>query len=168
MYNYEWDIETGGYILLPSKITGVTKEVRPVFSEELRFLGLDRDYGWDFPDCEGPLMWAEARRYFYKGELVCEASGGGLYEMPTLKNVIKDLRITPVDIEMMLSKNESVMDGLVQKTLWYSSHHSSANSLSLNQRLTANDQRLLKKFIGCISSTTPLMRCLEIFLALRI
>lgn len=117
MYNYEWDIETGGYILLPSKITGVTKEVRPVFSEELRFLGLDRDYGWDFPDCEGPLMWAEARRYFYKGELVCEASGGGLYEMPTLKNVIKDLRITPVDIEMMLSKNESVMDGLVQKTL---------------------------------------------------
>ena len=40
MYNYEWDIETGGYILLPSKITGVTKEVRPVFSEELRFLGL--------------------------------------------------------------------------------------------------------------------------------
>ena len=47
-------------------------------------------------------------------------------------------------------------------------HHSSANSLSLNQRLTANDQRLLKKFIGCISSTTPLMRCLEIFLALRI
>ena len=72
MYNYEWDIETGGYILLPSKITGVTKEVRPVFSEELRFLGLDRDYGWDFPDCEGPLMWAEARRYFYKGELVCE------------------------------------------------------------------------------------------------
>lgn len=104
MYNYEWDIETGGYILLPSKITGVTKEVRPVFSEELRFLGLDRDYGWDFPDCEGPLMWAEARRYFYKGELVCEASGGGLYEMPTLKNVIKDLRITPVDIEMMLSK----------------------------------------------------------------
>ena len=117
MYNYEWDIETGGYILLPSKITGVTKEVRPVFSEELRFLGLDRDYGWDFPDCEEPLMWAEARRYFYKGELVCEASGGGLYEMPTLKNVIKDLHITPVDIEMMLSKNESVMNGFVQKTL---------------------------------------------------
>ena len=27
MYNYEWDIETGGYILLPSKITGVTKHI---------------------------------------------------------------------------------------------------------------------------------------------
>ena len=26
MYNYEWDIETGGYVLT-TKITGVTKEV---------------------------------------------------------------------------------------------------------------------------------------------
>ena len=60
MYNYEWDIETGGYILLPSKITGVTKEVRPVFSEELRFLGLDRDYGWDFPDCEEPQQFSKS------------------------------------------------------------------------------------------------------------
>ena len=38
MYNYEWDKETGGYIL-STKVTGVTKEVRPVFAEELRFLG---------------------------------------------------------------------------------------------------------------------------------
>ena len=64
MYNYEWDRETGGYILQPMKITGVTKEVRPVFAEELHFLGFDRDHGWNFPDCEEPLMWAESRRYF--------------------------------------------------------------------------------------------------------
>ena len=117
MYNYEWDKKTGGYILLPSKITGVTKEVRPVFAEELRFLGFDRDYGWVIPECEEPLMWAEARRYFYKGELVGEASGGGLYDMPTLKNVIPDLELEPVDISAMLAKNESIMDGLVQRTL---------------------------------------------------
>ncbi len=117
MYNYEWDKETGGYILLPSKITGVTKEVRPVFAEELRFLGFDRDYGWMIPECEEPLMWAEARRYFYKGEFVGEASGGGLYEMPTLKNIIPNLELEPVDIATMLAKNESIMDGLVQKTL---------------------------------------------------
>ncbi|MDD5911742.1 MAG: phosphoadenosine phosphosulfate reductase, partial [Bacteroidales bacterium] len=105
MYNYEWDKETGGYILLPSKITGVTKEVRPVFYEELRFLGFDKNYGWKFPDCEGPLMWAEARRYFYKGELVGEATGGGLYDMPILKNVVRDLEIEPVDIPAMIEKN---------------------------------------------------------------
>ena len=45
MYNYCWDIETGGYLLLPTKITGVTKEVRPVFAEELRFLEFDKKYG---------------------------------------------------------------------------------------------------------------------------
>ena len=64
MYNYEWDIETGGYILLPTKITGVTKELRPVFYDELHLLGLDRDYGWIIPNAENPLMWAEGRRYF--------------------------------------------------------------------------------------------------------
>ena len=117
MYNYEWDKETGGYILLPTKITGVTKEVRPVFSEELRFLGLDKNYGWEFPDCEEPLMWAEARRYFYKGILVAEASGGGLYEMPILKNVIKNLIIEPVNIDLFIRKNENIINGLVQKTL---------------------------------------------------
>ena len=117
MYNYEWDKETGGYILLPSKITGVTKEVRPVFYEELRFLGFDKNYGWKFPDCEGPLMWAEARRYFYKGELVGEASGGGLYDMPILKNVVRDLEIEPVDISRMIEKNDGIMNGLVQTTL---------------------------------------------------
>lgn len=117
MYNYEWDKETGGYILLPAKLTGVTKEVRPVFFEELRFLGLDKNYGWSFPECETPLMWAEARRYFYKGELVFEATGGGLFEMPILKKVVPDLKIEPVNIEGMLSKNENIMNGLVQKTL---------------------------------------------------
>ncbi len=117
MYNYEWDKETGGYVLLPTKITGVTKEVRPVFAEELRFLGLDKNYGWSFPDCETPLMWAEARRYFYKGEMVCEITGGGLYEMPIIKNIVPNLEIEPVDITRMLSKNESIMNGLVQRTL---------------------------------------------------
>lgn len=117
MYSYEWDKETGGYLLLPAKITGVTKSVRPVFSQELRFLGLDRDYGWIFPDCEEPLMWAESRRYFYRGELVLEASGGGLYEMPALRNVVRNLRVVPVNVAGMLSKNEDIMNGLVQRTL---------------------------------------------------
>ena len=90
MYNYEWDKETGGYILLPSKITGVTKEVRPVFAEELRFLGLDKNYGWTIPDTSLPLLWAEGRRYIYRGELVAESVGGGLFDLPLMKNVIRN------------------------------------------------------------------------------
>lgn len=117
MYNFEWDKETGGYILHLDKVIGVTKEIRPVFAEELRFLNLDTEYGWNFPDCEEPLMWSEAKRYIYKGELVAEAVGGNLYEMPTLKNVVKDLRIEPVDLYAVSAKNSDVMDGLVQGTL---------------------------------------------------
>ena len=87
MYNYEWDIETGGYVLT-TKITGVTKEVRPVFCEELRLLKFDKILKWQFPDCEEPLLWAEGRRYIYKGEVVAEVSGGCLYEEPELLSLI--------------------------------------------------------------------------------
>lgn len=116
MYNYAWDTDTGGYTLI-TKITGVTKEVRPVFWEELKFLSLDKDFGWVIPECSGPLMWAEGRRYIYRGELVAEAVGGGLYSMPTMKNVVGNLSIVPVNIRAMVSKNENLMNGLVQRTL---------------------------------------------------
>lgn len=52
MYNYEWDIETGGYILT-SNVSGVTKELRPVFYEELDLLGFN-EY-WNYPKSEKPL-----------------------------------------------------------------------------------------------------------------
>ena len=118
MYNYEWDIETGGYIL-NTRITGVTKEVRPVFWEELSFLELDNNYGWKYPHCKEPLLWVEGRRYIYRGELVAEAVGGGLYSMPVMKNVVRNLCISPVDIVAMIKKNENLMNGLVQRTLHF-------------------------------------------------
>lgn len=115
MYNYEWDVETGGYVLT-TKITGVTKEVRPVFFEELRFLGLDKQYGWKFPDAEAPLLWAEGRRYIYKGKLVAEAVGGGLYDMPVLKNVIENINICPVNVDLMTKKMKILWEG------WFKRH----------------------------------------------
>ncbi|GAP40937.1 phosphoadenosine phosphosulfate reductase domain-containing protein [Flexilinea flocculi] len=116
MYNYEWDPETGGY-LLTTKITGVIKEVRPVFKEELLLLGFDRQFNWQIPDTDLPLMWAEGRRYIYRGECIGEAVGGGLFELPVLKANILDLKILPVDVERMIGQNRSLMNGLVQLTL---------------------------------------------------
>jgi phosphoadenosine phosphosulfate reductase len=116
MYNYEWDPETGGY-LLTTKILGVIKEVRPVFKEELKLLGFDRQFCWQIPDTDLPLMWAEGRRYIYHGECIGEAVGGGLYEMPTLKTQTEGLVIEPVNVSRMVEKNLSLMNGLVQKTL---------------------------------------------------
>ena len=116
MYNYEWDAETGGYILT-TRVSGITKEVRPVFAEELRFLSLDTQFGWSFPNSRAPLMWAEGRRYIYRGQFVAETVGGDLYSMPKLKNVVGNLKIQEVDVQLMIKKNASIMEGLVQKTL---------------------------------------------------
>lgn len=116
MYAYEWDKDTGGYNLTP-KIEGLAKEIRPVFFEELEFLGLDKNFGWQFPKSKEPLCWAEGRRYFYRGELVAETQGGNLFELPTLKNVTPNLSLSPVDVEGMIAKNENLMNGQIQRTL---------------------------------------------------
>ena len=70
MYNYEWDPKTGGYILT-TKMAGVTKELRPVFYEELELLGFKNIQ-------KQKTCFGLKRRYIYRGRFVAEASGGGL------------------------------------------------------------------------------------------
>jgi phosphoadenosine phosphosulfate reductase len=113
MYNYIWDTTTGGYIL-DTKISGVVKELRPVFHEELDLLGFNRY--WKYEKSENPLLWAETRHYVYKGECVAEAIGGGLYTQPELKIHKHDLVLEPVDIKKMVSQNRAIFNALVQDT----------------------------------------------------
>lgn len=114
MYNYDWDTETGGYIL-NTKLSGIVKELRPVFYEELDLLGFDKF--WKYPKSQYPLMWAETRRYIYKGNLVAEAKGGGLFTEPEIKIYEENLNIEPVNLNKMIEKNKMIMDGLIQNTL---------------------------------------------------
>lgn len=116
MYNIEWDKETGGYLLVPN-IRGMSKEIRPVFYEELDLLGFKDITDWEYPRCEEPLLWAETRRYFYRGELVAEAVGGGLYSSPEIKVYKHGLILKPVDLNKTVQKNKALMDGIVSKTL---------------------------------------------------
>ena len=51
------------------------KELRPVFYEELELLGF-KNKGWKYPKTEKPLLWAETRRYIYRGRFVAETVGG--------------------------------------------------------------------------------------------
>jgi phosphoadenosine phosphosulfate reductase len=116
VYNIEWDRETGCYILVPN-IKGVTKEIRPVFFEELDLLGFKSIGNWEYPKCEEPLLWAETRRYYYKGEFVAETVGGGLYSFPEIKIYQNGLKLEPVDLSTMIEKNKALMEGLVSRTL---------------------------------------------------
>ena len=114
MYNYSWDPETGGY-LLDSKVSGVTKELRPVFHEELDLLGFNNF--WEYENTDKPLLWAEMRRYFYQGELVAEAKGGGLFSKPILNIYRNSLQLVPVNVKEMVNRNKSIMSALIQNTV---------------------------------------------------
>lgn len=116
MYAVQWDQETGG-ILLTSDLEGwIRQEIRPVFFEELDLLGFDSH--WKYPRCEEPLLWAiGGRKYYYQGELVAEAEGGGLFTPPRLKIHREGLELQPVKVQEMLKKNNSLLQGLIQKSL---------------------------------------------------
>lgn len=108
MFKVVWDKENNGVRLTMSP-SGEALNVspRPVFWEELDFLGLDK-IGWKYPHCEEPLLWACERRYFYKGELVLEVKGGNVYDNPTV-NVIPGfdkLELLPMDMDNLHNVNE--------------------------------------------------------------
>lgn len=109
MFKIIWDKPNNGVRLTLAPPSGEALNVapRPVFWEELDFLGLDK-LGWTYPHSEAPLLWACDRRYFYKGELVLEVKGGNVFDTPTLHIVdgYKNLYLVPIDIEILRSLNE--------------------------------------------------------------
>ncbi|NMB70721.1 MAG: phosphoadenosine phosphosulfate reductase, partial [Bacteroidales bacterium] len=116
MYDVHWDIETGGILLEDTRNEGIRGEVRPVFYEELEILGFMEQ--WRYLRADEPYLWAVGgRKYFYRGELVAEAIGGGLYSRPEIKYYQTGLELRPVDIPAMLAKNGQVLEGMVQQAI---------------------------------------------------
>ena len=116
MYDIYWDEETGGILLTDSNENGIKREIRPVFYEELDLLGFD-EY-WDYPRVKEPLLWAASgRKYYYRGELVAEAKGGGLFSRPQLHIHERDLGLQPVDLGSTLAKNRQILQGVAQNPL---------------------------------------------------
>ena len=83
--------------------------------EELDFFEMYKV--WEYPDTTAPLLWAEGiRKYVLNGEVIAEAKGGSFYEKP--KIVIKNTdikKLTPIDVNRLISVNSSIMEGLVQR-----------------------------------------------------
>lgn len=119
MYTYDWDTETGGYILNNVPLA-MSKEPRPVYYKELDILGFDQY--WKYEKCDFfPYMWAEANNYYYRGKLVAKTKGGSVYKKPEI--ILMDdpepfgeyLRY--VDIPAMVEKNREIMESLAQETI---------------------------------------------------
>jgi phosphoadenosine phosphosulfate reductase len=118
MYVILWDEDTGGILLSDTKNWGIRSEIRPVFFEELDLLGFD--HHWTYPRVKEPLLWATSgRKYYYQGELVAEAKGGGLFTRPEIHIHHFGLELEPVDIDAMLTKNRHLLQGIVQKSLGF-------------------------------------------------
>lgn len=112
MFNVRWDASTNG-VVLTSDEGDVNSPVRPVFFEELDLLHFE-DHGFTYPRVEEPILWAAGRAYYYRGEKIAVARGGGFYEEVTLKVFSKPRHLDPVDVTAVLRKN--------QKKIYFYSH----------------------------------------------
>ena len=108
MYAYEWDAETGGYVLTSTPLS-FSKEPRPVYYQEMDLLGFHQHWKYDKDDTY-PYMWAEANKYWYRGKLIAQTRGGTLYQAPELI-VMEDApktneKLIPIDIQLMVKKQQ--------------------------------------------------------------
>ena len=119
MYSYDWDEETGG-LLLNSTQQKMSKEPRPVYYKELDILGFDKYWNYAKDD-SAPYMWAEANNYWYHGRKVASVKGGSLYTAPELVLLEKPepdgKPLIPVNIPLMVAKNHTILEALVQDTI---------------------------------------------------
>ena len=119
MYSYEWDTQTGGYLLNSTPLL-FSKEPRPVYYQELDILGFDKYWNYEKNDAY-PYMWAEANNYIYRGRLVAKTKGGSLYTAPELLFVEDpepdNLPLRFVDIPLMVEKNREFMEPFVKETI---------------------------------------------------
>lgn len=121
MYQYIWDVETGG-ILLTNAESKMSKEPRPVYSSELDLLGFNKY--WKYPkDDSSPIMWAESNNYIYYGRTIAKTKGGSYYTQPEII-ILEDpepnnSELKFVDIDRMIKKNEELLETLVQETILF-------------------------------------------------
>lgn len=127
MYEYRYDAETGG-IVLTDTTSLVSKEPRPVYAQELDYLGVDNYLVYEKQQ-DVPYMWAEAARYIYKGEVIFNTKGGSLYEKPTLEFATKEengekvrviadgTRLEKIDLQAMVEANRDSLAIIEQITV---------------------------------------------------
>lgn len=104
MFNTKWDPEING-ILLVTDEGDINESARPVFFEELDLLGFP-GLGFTYPKCEEPLLWAAGRSYYYKGEKIAVANGGGFYRDVSIVLHKEPFALEPINLDQLLERNK--------------------------------------------------------------
>lgn len=119
MYEYKW-IGKDNLFELSLKETKLQMELRPVFTDEIRNLSLDKFIQFE-GDTDVPVLWAEGiRHYINNGIRIAEAKGGNFYEMPTIMPLDrKKIKVHPINIDKLWNLNRQLMDGLVEKAICF-------------------------------------------------
>lgn len=118
MYNYEFDSETGGILLLDTE-QKMSNEPRPVYADELNTLGFN--LRWHFQNQNDiPYLWAQTGKYFYRGVQIAEISGGSLCQKPAVEftdNLPIGETLLPIDLKAMSAKNSELLENIRQSTV---------------------------------------------------
>lgn len=80
MYAFDWDGDINGIRLRPEQATN-GQEVRPVWAQELEYLGFNSHFSYEKTE-NRPLLWAIANSYYYRGKLVARVREGSLKKQP--------------------------------------------------------------------------------------
>lgn len=164
MFKVVWDKETNG-VRLSSKITPDTLGVspRPVFFEELDLLNM-KQFGWNYPHCKEPLLWACNKQYFYKGEIVFEVKGANIYDNPVvlIRENSLNIDIMPVNVSLMLERcrdemfliESEAIEFIHETYLQYSLARNSVKNVAANQLdyelLAAKAEKKFKKKMAIV------------------
>ena len=98
MYSYEWNTKTGGYTLTPQTAKFVASEIRPVYAQELKLVGLDEFFQFNKNET-APICWAKQNVYIYRGEEIAKLEGFGEKSVENLNNsIIKSKDADPISL----------------------------------------------------------------------
>ena len=72
-------------------------------------LGFNKN--WDYPKSKNPLLWANGRRYFYKGQLVAITKKGDALNLPTIafEEGFDNLKLHEIDIDEVIKRNKDAL-----------------------------------------------------------
>ena len=117
MYSYKWNKKTGGYTLTTQTGKFVAAEIRPVYAQELKLIGVDEHFEFDENET-APICWAKQNVYIYRGEEIVKLEKTQYGKPITPNYLVKPMKLKPVDISAMLSEkaNHELLAALLADT----------------------------------------------------